>query len=91
MATESRTHRPDGGQAIFVVKLGDGDDVRYAVCGRISTVGGDHRLPGSRQTVAELVRDQQLLAGVMSDDDCDGFQSTMFWTQSGKNITINIR
>lgn len=88
MATDS--HRPREGQAIFVVREGEGDDARFAVCRRMTTVAGDHRLPGMRQTMAELVRDQGLLAGVIADDDCEGFQSTMFWSQSGKNITINI-
>lgn len=87
MATVS--HIPREGQAIFVVREGEGDQARYAVCRRMTTVSGDHRLPGARQTVAEMVEEQRLLAGVIADD-CDEFQTAMFWSQSGKNITINI-
>lgn len=89
MATDS--HMPRDGQAIFVVRESQGDNARYAVCRRITTVEADHRLPGMRQTVAELVKDQGLLAGVIADDDCDEFQTAMFWSQSGRNITINIK
>lgn len=91
MATISdRPHRGDDGQGIFVVRLGDGDGARFALCQRMGTVDGSHRIPGMRQTVAELVDEQKLLAGSIADEDCGGFRTASFWSQSGKNITINI-
>ena len=91
MTTETDTTRHhNGGNAIFIVRVGSGDDTRYALCHRLTTVSGDHRLPGAGRTVAELVEAQRLLAACLSDDDCDGPGALAFMTQSGQNITINI-
>lgn len=75
----------DGGSSIFVVRLGDGDEANFAVCERVGTVEGTRRLPGTGQTVAELVNEQALMAAAISSGDQDGVREQVFMSQSGEN------
>lgn len=78
----------DEGQdtGIFVVRVGQGADERYAVCQHVNTVSGEQTLPGSGRTVAELVESQGLRAAMVSADDAEGLQNNLFASQSGNDL-----
>ena len=86
-------HERDFDDGLFIVKHGEGDDARYAICQRLTSVRGDHRIPGSRSCVADLVSEQGLLAAFLSASDCgcDGLRAMTFEPQSSRNVTINIQ
>lgn len=71
--------------AIFVIRLGDTDEADFAVCERVGTIQGTRRLPGSGQTVAEIVAAQALMAAAISAGDQDGLRNLVFMAQSGEN------
>ena len=77
----------------FVVEVGRGDDIRYAVCRQTFTVDGREGLPGlSASALREYFKKHAVRAiPLPTADPCDGVKTMSFLTQSGVNITINVR
>lgn len=50
---------------MFFVRLGANDKGPFAVCERVGMTDGGHVVPGTGKTVAQLVRDQGLLAAAI--------------------------
>ena len=75
-------------EGLFVVRQGEGESAVYAICHRVATVKGDHRLSGTSKTAAELVDEQKLLAAFVSAGEYEGLRSLSFEPQSGQNVTV---
>lgn len=78
-----------GGGALYVVRLGESPEGDFVVCRPISLVSGSHRLPGTEQTVAELVDRQALQAGAVSVEDAPGLETLASAFQSGNDRIRN--
>lgn len=74
--------------AIFVVRQGDGEGATYAICHRVATEGGTHRLAGTSKTLAELVDEQDLSAALVPPGGSGPLTSFSFEPQSGRDINI---
>jgi hypothetical protein len=47
---------------VYVVRHGEGDGARYAICTCVDVQAGDYVLPGTNETLAALVERQKLSA-----------------------------
>lgn len=74
--------------AIFVVRQGEGDSASYAICHRVATESGGHRLPGTSKTLAELVDEQKLSAALVPPGGLGPVKSFSFEPQSGRDVNI---
>lgn len=91
MTADNDQGQPNQGDTgIFVVRVGEGEDARYAVCQHISTADGAQILPGSGRSVADLVDSQGLRAAMVSADDAGGLQDKLFASQSGNDLDNNL-
>lgn len=82
---EDGTSKAEG---LFVVRQGEGDKASYAICVRIETVDGSHRIAGTSKTVAELVNEQGLQAAFVDSHEHDGVRMATFEGQSGRNFSL---
>lgn len=74
--------------AIFVVRQGEGESASYAICHRVATESGGHRLAGTSKTLAELVDEQNLSAALVPPGDSGPVKSFSFEPQSGRDVNI---
>lgn len=79
------------GDGIYIVRQGSGESASYAICHRVDSVPGGHKIPGVSQTVAQLVDQQRLQAAFIEADQCEDGGEVSFRAQSGENITISFR
>ena len=92
MTTDTTTNQTAVlGEGIYIVRQGEGEGATYAICHRVDSVPGGHTIPGSGQTVAQLVDQQRLQAAFLAEDKFETGGEVSFRAQSGENITISFQ